>query len=80
MPKLQITYFAILREQRGVAAETIETSASTARALYTELQAKHRFSLPAERLRIAIDGEFASWDAPVRDGQQLALIPPVAGG
>jgi sulfur-carrier protein len=80
MPKLQITYFAILREQRGAATETIETSASTARALYAELQAKHRFSLPAERLRIAIDGEFASWDAPLRDGQQLALIPPVAGG
>lgn len=80
MIKLQITYYAILREQRGVPSEELETAANTARELYAELRTRHKFSLPIDRLRVAINGEFASWDAPLSTGAKLALIPPVAGG
>ena len=80
MVKLQITYYAILREQRGLSSEEIETPATTARELYAELSARYNFSLPLDRLRVAINGEFASWDAPLDSGAKLALIPPVAGG
>lgn len=80
MPKLQITYYAILREQRGASTEELETTASTPRELYVELAERHRFSLPIDRLRVAINGEFASWDTSLSPGAKLALIPPVAGG
>ncbi len=30
--------------------------------------------------RIAIDGEYRDWDAPIGAGRELALIPPVSGG
>lgn len=80
MLKLHVTYYAVLREQRGLSSEELETSAGTARDLYAELSTRHPFSLPVDRLRVAIDGEFASWDAPLRNGAKLALIPPVAGG
>ena len=78
--QIHVTYFAILREQRGLAAEELSTSAATARELFSELTGRHRFTLPMERLRIAINGEFASWDTALQSGQKLALIPPVAGG
>lgn len=78
--KLHISYFAILREQRGLSAEEVETTARSPRELYVELATQYKFSLPVERLRIAIGGEFASWDAPLANGAKLAFIPPVAGG
>ncbi|HEU5081474.1 MAG TPA: MoaD/ThiS family protein [Opitutaceae bacterium] len=78
--KLHLTYFAILREQRGATEETVETDAPTARDLYDELKLRHRFSLPAERVRVAINGDFSDWSTELEDGQRVSFIPPVAGG
>ncbi len=80
MKTVHLQYFAILREQRGLAYETLSTAAPTANALYDELRARHGFTLPGDRLRVAINGEFAAWDTPVADGAELVFIPPVAGG
>ncbi len=77
---LRIHYFALLREQRGLSEETLTTSAPTAAALYDELRARHAFTLPADRLRVAINNDFAPWNTPLADQQILAFIPPVAGG
>jgi molybdopterin synthase sulfur carrier subunit len=77
---VHIQYFAILREQRGLARETVTTTAATAAKLYEELSARHGFSLPWDRLRVAIDDEFSAWGAALRDGAAVAFIPPVAGG
>jgi molybdopterin converting factor subunit 1 len=80
MPKLHVQYFAILREQRGVADESLDTPANTPRAVYEELRARHQFSLPAERIRAAVNDEFVAADAKLRDGDRIVFIPPVAGG
>ncbi|HEY8741186.1 MAG TPA: MoaD/ThiS family protein [Candidatus Dormibacteraeota bacterium] len=32
------------------------------------------------RIRCAVEGEYSNWQAPLRDGSELALIPPTAGG
>jgi molybdopterin converting factor subunit 1 len=77
---VSVRYFAILREQRGLDEETVTTGASTAADLYEELRASHRFTLPADRLRVAINDDFQAWGTPVRDGDALVFIPPVAGG
>ena len=47
---------------------------------FAMLRGKHGFALAREQLRVAVDGEFAPWDAPVRDGAEIAFIPPVSGG
>ncbi|MBP8257379.1 MAG: MoaD/ThiS family protein [Opitutaceae bacterium] len=80
MPKVRLSYFALLREQRGLSHEVKETSARSAAELYAELSAQYRFTLPADRIRVAIDGEFSSLDTPLREGCELVFIPPVAGG
>lgn len=80
MPKIHVQYFAILREQRGVSAEELNTSAATPGALYDELRARHGFSLPRERIRAAVNDAFTDSSAPLRDGDRVVFIPPVAGG
>ena len=57
--KIEVRYFASLRESAGASAETIETAATDLAALYAELQARHGFTLPAERLRAAIEAAIA---------------------
>lgn len=78
--KLTLQYFALLREQRGLSAETVETTAPTPAALYTELRAKHAFTLPGDRVRAAVNGAFVPADAALQDGDTVVFIPPVAGG
>jgi molybdopterin converting factor subunit 1 len=80
MPKIQVQYFAILREQRGLATEDLTTQAATTAALYDELRARHGFSLPRERIRAAVNDAFVEASAPLRDGDRVVFIPPVAGG
>ncbi len=80
MKTVQVQYFAILREQRGLAHEVCATEAATAAELYAELRARHGFTLAPERLRVALNDEFAAWAAPLHEGDALVFIPPVAGG
>jgi len=78
--KLRLRYFASLREQRGVSVEELVTTAATAAEVYEEIAKMHRFTLPADRLRVAVNGEFADSGKPLKDGDEVAFIPPVAGG
>ena len=77
---LDIQYFALLREQAGCARESLQSAARTPRDLYLELQTRHRFTLPLEMLRVAINGDFAEWDHPLEAADHVVFIPPVAGG
>jgi molybdopterin converting factor subunit 1 len=77
---VRLEYFALLREQRGLASETVQTAAATARALYQELAAAHGFTLGLERVKVAINNEFASWDHALAANDSVVFIPPVAGG
>lgn len=77
---IHVSYFAILREQRGLSRETLATPAATPAALYEELRARHGFSLPGERVRAAVNDEFVASTTPLREGDSVVFIPPVAGG
>jgi len=78
--QVRVHYYALLREERGVGAETLRTGASTVRDLYDELRQEHGFSLGVERLSLAVNDEFATWDHQLSDQDQVVFIPPVAGG
>lgn len=80
MKTLTVLYFASLRDAAGVAEEHVRSDAADLRELYAQLQARHGFSMPADRLRVAVDDAFADWETPLRNGSRIALIPPVSGG
>ena len=54
--------------------------ATTPTALYDELRARHKFTLPADRVRAAVNDDFVAATATLRDGDRIVFIPPVAGG
>ena len=76
---VNVLYFASLREAAGCDSELVDTPESLT-ALYASLQAKRGFALAADRLRVAVDGVFVDWTSAVRDGAEIAFIPPVSGG
>ena len=80
MKSIHVLYFALLREQRGLTEERLETSAVTPAALYAELSALHSLSFPQDRLRVVVNESFADWNAELSDGDSVVFIPPVAGG
>lgn len=80
MPTIHVQYFAILREQRGLSTEKLTTSAATPAALYEELRGRHPFTLPADRIRAAVNDSFVDSATPLREGDRVVFIPPVAGG
>ena len=75
MTRVSVLYFASLRDAAGMASEPVDTAALDLRALYIELQARHGFALPADRLRVAVDGAFARWDDVLHEGSEVAFIP-----
>jgi sulfur-carrier protein len=77
---LSVQYFAILREQRGLTQENLTTSAATPAALYDELRGRHKFTLPGDRVRAAVNDAFVDSNATLREGDRVVFIPPVAGG
>jgi molybdopterin-guanine dinucleotide biosynthesis protein A len=78
--QLKIQYYALMREQAGRSEETLETSASTPAGLYDELVARYGFTLSREQLKVAVNSEFSDWSRPLKIGDAVVFIPPVAGG
>ena len=78
--RITVQYYALLREQAGRRDEALTTTAPTPRELYAELAGRYPFTLAAQVLRVAINSEFGDWSAPLKDGDAVVFIPPVAGG
>lgn len=77
---LRVQYYAILREQAGRSEETLDTTASTPAELFDELRQRHPFQLNPAQLKVALNSEFSDWQTPLRHGDTVVFIPPVAGG
>ena len=77
---IRVQYFALLREQAGRNAETVNSRARDARELYEELRAARGLKLRPEQLRVAINEEFADWSQTLAEGDSVVFLPPVAGG
>lgn len=80
MKTVDVSYFAVLREQRGLAGERVTTTARTPRELYDELQRHHGLTLEADCLKVALNQEFRDMDSLLKDGDEVVFLPPVAGG
>lgn len=76
MKIIQIQYYAVFREARGLSRESLQTDSASPAELYKELG----FALDRSLVQVAINGDFASMDQPLRDGDSIVFIPPVAGG
>ncbi|MEO0344734.1 MAG: MoaD/ThiS family protein [Pseudomonadota bacterium] len=80
MKTINVRYFALFRERAGRDAETVETAADDALALFRQLTDRHGTDDPRGHCKVAINDVMADWDSPVADGDEVLLFPPVAGG
>jgi molybdopterin synthase sulfur carrier subunit len=82
--KIQLRYFASIREAIGAGSENIETAAATLAALRDELIARggtHAEALARGRaVRVSLNQTMADESAPLTDGAEVAFFPPVTGG
>ena len=80
--RVTVLYFAAARERAGRPQEPLELpeGATAAQALEAACALHPGLQAIAGKLRVAVDQEFAAPGALLRDGAEVALIPPVAGG
>ena len=80
--QVQVLYFAVFRERLGRSEEPLELAAgATVGDAIDALAARHPpIAQLRGRFRIAVNQDFVGDDQTLADGDELALIPPVAGG
>ncbi len=84
MTTLDVLYFAWVRERTGVPRERLTTGAATVADLVAELAAREDRYAAAfgdlTALRVALDQDLATFDAPLAGVREVAFFPPMTGG
>ncbi len=80
--KVRLLFFAVLRDIAGTDTRELALAGGTTagdvwQSLRRELPKLHDYTQPP---MIAINETYATPDTLLRDGDELAFIPPVAGG
>ena len=80
--RIQVLYFAVFRERVGSTDEELELPpAATVADAITVLGARHASITQLRgRFRVAVNQDFVDEAHVLAEGDELALIPPVAGG
>ena len=80
--RVTVKLFARLRDITGSPELTRELAAGTTiGALWRELAGEFPELAPYERsISSALNADYARMDAVVRDGDEVAFLPPVSGG
>ncbi|MEZ2292790.1 molybdopterin converting factor subunit 1 [Variovorax sp. RCC_210] len=82
--KVQVRYFASVREALSRSNETVDTQAETLAALRDELIARGGAYATAlargKAVRMALDQLMSDEAAALREGCEVAFFPPVTGG
>ncbi|MHC0054246.1 molybdopterin converting factor subunit 1 [Actibacterium sp. D379-3] len=81
---IDVLYFAWVRERIGLPKERLETDAATVADLVEELKAREERYAAAfadlTALRVALDQDLATFDAPLAGVREVAFFPPMTGG
>lgn len=80
--KLRVRLFASFREAAGsgTLAWDAPEGATVAEVVAALRDAYPRLGPAAEKALLAVNQEYVGGDLKLRDGDELALIPPVSGG
>lgn len=82
--KVQLRYFASIREALGTGNESLDTQARTLAALRAELVARGGAYADAlaqgKSVRVALNQTMSDEAAPLTEGAEVGFFPPVTGG
>ena len=82
MMKIRLLYFAVLRDIAGRSDDVVELPEGTRAAdVWQRLRDEHAALRDyIQPPMIAVNESYVNADEPLHDGDELAFIPPVAGG
>jgi len=82
MMKIRLLYFAVLRDIAGRSEDLVELPEGTRAAdVWQRLRDEHAALRDyIQPPMIAVNENYVNADEPLHDGDELAFIPPVAGG
>lgn len=83
MPHVRMVYFAQAREAAGRGSEDVvlpEVRPTVQGALSRAFATHPRLAAMQKSIRVAVNEAITSDDVVLRDGDTVALLPPVAGG
>lgn len=80
--RIRVRLFAVLRDAAGVGEVELELpDGATAREVANPLAEQYPgIARHLPRIAYAVNRNYAPPDAPLQDGDEVALIPPVSGG
>lgn len=82
--KVQLRYFAAIREALGTGGEPVDTQAQTLTALRAELVARGGayadVLAPGRAVRVALNQSMSDESALLTEGAEVGFFPPVTGG
>lgn len=79
---VRVAYFAAAKELAGCDVEDVPCTEALDVTQFKHLlgMRKPRLAPYLARMRLAVNGEFADADTRIREGDEVAVMPPVAGG
>ncbi len=82
MIRIKIIYFAQTREAAGTKGEefSLAEQSSVRTALSKALEAHPKLRPLEKAIKVAVNEEITQEDAPLQEGDRVALLPPVVGG
>lgn len=79
--EVTVRTFATLREASADRVRLPLPDGATTTDAWEAMVARHPALAPhRDFVRVARNGAYASWDEPLSDGDEVALLPPVSGG
>jgi len=82
MIRVKMIYFAQAREAAGTKGEefSVDEKSSVRSALSKAFEAHPKLRQLEKAIKVAVNEEISQEDAPLKDGDRVALLPPVVGG
>jgi len=80
---ITVKLFAMLKDKAGTAEVVLEEPPATVEDLLAKIADRYpalKDSLSCGRIMVSVNQEFVKPDAPVRDGDEVGLMPPFSGG
>lgn len=79
--RVKILYFSSVRDKIGLQSEEIEFNGKTLNDLKNTLIEKYpQIRENLEKVMFALNQEYADLNTFLKDGDTIAIIPPVSGG
>jgi MoaE-MoaD fusion protein len=80
--KIRVLFFGLLKDVAGRSKEIVELpeDARVEDVLRHYAKTTPRFEAAVSSLAVSVNQEYAAADQPLRDGDEVGLLPPVSGG